>query len=134
MVQIEERVAGQAAILAVSGDITMGGGSRVSDAVRALLRDGRYHFVLDMTRVRYVDSVGLGELVEAYAAVKNRGGALKLMHVGRRLRDLLVVSRMLTVFDAYDSEDDALASFTRHPLPGETRKERGSRAVSGKPA
>ena len=112
----------------------MGGGSRVSDAVRALLRDGRYHFVLDMTRVRYVDSVGLGELVEAYAAVKNRGGALKLMHVGRRLRDLLVVSRMLTVFDAYDSEDDALASFTRHPLPGETRKERGSRAVSGKPA
>jgi anti-sigma B factor antagonist len=117
MVQIEERVAGQAAILAVSGDITMGGGSRVSDAVRALLRDGRYHVVLDMTRVRYVDSVGLGELVEAYAAVKNRGGALKLVHVGRRLRDLLVVSRMLTVFDAYDSEDDALASFTRHPMP-----------------
>ena len=134
MVQIEERAAGQAAILAVSGDITMGGGSRVSEAVRALLRDGRYHVVLDMTRVRYVDSVGLGELVEAYAAVKNRGGALKLVHVGRRLRDLLVVSRMLTVFDAYDSEDDALASFTRHPLPGETRKERGSRAVSGKPA
>ena len=81
-----------------------------------------------------MDSVGLGELVEAYAAVKNRGGALKLVHVGRRLRDLLVVSRMLTVFDAHDSEDDALASFTRHPLPGETRKERGSRAVSGKPA
>ena len=117
MVQIEERMAGQAAVLAVSGDITMGGGSHVSDAVRALLRDGRYHFVLDMTRVRYVDSVGLGELVEAYAAVKNRGGALKLVHVGRRLRDLLVVSRMLTVFDAYDSEADALASFTRHPLP-----------------
>jgi len=117
MVQIEERAVGQAAILAVSGDITMGGGSRVSEAVRTLLRDGRYHVLLDMTRVRYVDSVGLGELVEAYAAVKNRSGALKLVHVGRRLRDLLVVSRMLTVFDAYDSEADALASFTRHPLP-----------------
>jgi anti-sigma B factor antagonist len=117
MVQIEERAAGQAAVLMVSGDITMGGGSRVSEAVRALLRDGRYHVLLDMTRVRYVDSVGLGELVEAFAAAKNRGGALKLVHVGRRLRDLLVVSRMLTVFDAYDSEDDALASFTRHPPP-----------------
>ena len=56
------------------------------------------------------------------------------VHVGRRLRDLLVVSRMLTVFDAYDSEDEALASFTRHPLPGETRKDRASRAASGKPA
>jgi len=117
MVQIEERVAGRAVILAISGDITMGGAHRVSERVRVLLHGGWYHLVLDLTRVRYVDSAGLGELVQAYAAVKNRGGALKLLHVSRRLSELLVVSRLLTVFDAYETEAEALASFDVHALP-----------------
>jgi anti-sigma B factor antagonist len=117
MVQIDERTTGNATILALSGDITMGGAKPVSDRVRALLHTGRFHILLDLTRVRYVDSAGLGELVQAYAAVKNRGGALKLLHVSRRLRELLVVSRLLTVFDAYESEADALTSFGAHALP-----------------
>ena len=61
--------------------------------------------------VAYVDSAGLGELVQAYATSKNRGGALKLLNVTKRLKDLLVVTKLLTVFDTYDSEADALASF-----------------------
>lgn len=117
MVQIEERLEGNATILTLSGDITMGGASRVTDRVRALMHAGRYHLLLDLTRVRYVDSAGLGELVQAYAAVKVRGGALKLLNVSRRLRELLVVSRLLTVFDAYDNEAEAIASFGAHALP-----------------
>ena len=59
----------------------------------------------------YVDSAGLGELVQAYATTKNRGGALKLVSVTKRLKDLLVVTKLLTVFDTYDNEADGLASF-----------------------
>jgi anti-sigma B factor antagonist len=66
---------------------------------------------MDLGGVSYVDSAGLGDLVRAYAAARNRGGTLKLLHVASRLRDLLVVTKLLTVFDTYDSEAAALASF-----------------------
>lgn len=114
---IDERLVGTAVILMISGDVTMGGANRVSERVRGLLHSGRYHIVLDLARVRYVDSAGLGELVQAYAAVKNRGGALKLLNLSKRLSDLLVVSRLLTVFDSYQTEAEAVASFGAHALP-----------------
>ena len=60
-----------------------------------------------------MDSAGLGELVHAYATTKNRGGALKLLNVTKRLKDLLVITRLLTVFDTHDSEAAALASFSQ---------------------
>ena len=58
-----------------------------------------------------MDSAGLGQLVQAYATTKNKGGALKLVNVTKRLRDLLIVTKLLTVFDTYDDEKTALASF-----------------------
>ena len=60
-----------------------------------------------------MDSAGLGELVQAYATTKSRGGALKLMNVTKRLRDLLVVTKLLTVFETFDDEASALASLTK---------------------
>ena len=68
--------------------------------------------LVDLGGVSYVDSAGLGEMVQAYATTKNRGGALKLVNVTKRLRDLLVVTKLVTVFDTFDDEASALASFT----------------------
>jgi len=111
--QLVERMAGNVAIVKVTGDITLnkGGDVLIKDKVQSLLQQGHKHLVIDLAEVSYVDSAGLGELVQAYATAKNRGGALKLLNVGKRLKDLLVVTKLLTVFDTYDSEADALASF-----------------------
>jgi anti-sigma B factor antagonist len=111
--KIEHRMAGDVWVLAVEGDITMEGSAaiRLSDKVRSALMEGRDRILLDLGRVRYVDSSGLGELIETYAAVRNRGGQLKLVNVGKRVNDLLVMTKLLTVFDCYDEEREALASF-----------------------
>ena len=111
--QLEERVTGNVAIIKVTGDITLnkGGDVLLKDKVQSLLQQGHKHLLIDLSNVSYVDSAGLGELVQAYATTKNRGGALKLLNVTKRLKDLLVVTKLLTVFDTYDSEDAALSSF-----------------------
>ena len=111
--QLEQRVAGDVAIVKVTGDITLnkGGDVLLKDKVQSLLQQGHKNLLIDLSGVSYVDSAGLGELVQAYATAKNRGGALKLLNVTKRLRDLLVVTKLLTVFDTFDSEAEALASF-----------------------
>lgn len=120
---IEQRTVGDVRVLSVIGDITMKGTgvAQVADAVRGALQAGHHRFVLDLGHVRYVDSAGLGEIVQAWSAVRNRGGAMKLLNVTKRLNDLLVVTRLLTVFDCFDEESAALASFDpRAGPPGET--------------
>ena len=111
--QLEQRIVGDIAVVTVTGDITLnkGGDVLIKDKVQSLLQQGHNKLVLDLSHVSYVDSAGLGELVQAYATTKNRGGSLKLHGVGKRLRDLLVVTKLLTVFDTYESEAEALASF-----------------------
>ena len=111
--QIEQRIGGNVAIIKVTGDITLnkGGDVLLKDKVQSLLQQGHKNLLLDLADVSYVDSAGLGELVQAYATTKNRGGSLKLMSVTKRLRDLLVVTKLLTVFETFDSEASALASF-----------------------
>jgi len=113
--QLEQRIAGDVVIIKVTGDITLnkGGDVLLKDKVQSLLQQGHKSLLVDLGGVSYVDSAGLGELVQAYATTKNRGGALKLLNVTKRLRDLLVVTKLLTVFDAYESEASALASFTQ---------------------
>jgi anti-sigma B factor antagonist len=111
--QLEQRIVGQVAIVKVTGDITLnkGGDILLKDKVQSLIQQGQKNILLDLSGVSYVDSAGLGELVQAYATTKNRGGALKLLSVTKRLKDLLVVTKLLTVFDTFDTEADALASF-----------------------
>ena len=111
--QLEERIVGHVAIVTVTGDITLnkGGDVLLKDKVQSLIHQGQKNLLVDLSGVSYVDSAGLGELVQAYATTKNRGGALKLLNVTKRLRDLLVVTKLLTVFDTYDNEAAALASF-----------------------
>jgi len=111
--QLEQRIAGKVAIITVNGDITLnkGGDVILKDKVQSLIQQGQKNIVVDLGGVSYVDSAGLGQLVQAYATTKNKGGALKLLNVTKRLRDLLVVTKLLTVFDTYDDEKAALASF-----------------------
>jgi len=111
--QLEQHIIGNVAVIKVTGDITLnkGGDVLLKDKVQSLLQQGQKNLVIDLSGVSYVDSAGLGELVQAYATTKNRGGALKLLSVTKRLRDLLVVTKLLTVFETFDSEADALASF-----------------------
>jgi anti-sigma B factor antagonist len=112
--QIDEKVVGEVVIITVTGDITLnkGGDIGLRDRVRRLLQQGRTRLLLDLGAVSYVDSAGLGELVQAYATTKNKGGSLKLLRVTKRLKDLLTITKLVTVFDTYDTEAAGIASFS----------------------
>jgi anti-sigma B factor antagonist len=112
---IEQRTVGDVTILAIDGDILVNGQGTtpIADKVRSALQQGHSRLVVDLGRVRYVDSTGLGELVHALSAVRNRSGGMKLMNVTKGVNDLLVVTRLLTVFDCFETEAEALASFRR---------------------
>jgi anti-sigma B factor antagonist len=111
--QTEQRIVGDVAIITVKGDITLGKGGDVilKDKVNSLLQQGHRKLLLDLGDVSYVDSAGLGQLVSVHATTMRQGGALKVLNVTKRLKDLLVVTKLLVVFDAFDSEAEALASF-----------------------
>ena len=111
--QLEQRMAGDVAIISIDGDITLnkGGDVLLKVKVQSLIQQGTKNIVIDLSRVAYVDSAGLGQLVQAYATTKNKGGALKLVNVTKKLKDLLVVTKLLTVFDTFDDEKSALSSF-----------------------
>jgi anti-sigma B factor antagonist len=115
---IEQRTVGNVMVLSIMGDITMNraGDTPVVNRVRSALNEGHDRFVLDLGHVRYVDSAGLGELLEAFSAVRLRGGDLKLLKVTKRLNDLLILTRLLTLFDCFDQEVEALASFEMQPV------------------
>ena len=99
-------------VLDLSGRITLGEGSvQLRDAIRDLISKGSKSVLLNLGDVNYIDSSGLGELVSAYTAVKNAGGDLKLLNLTKKVRDLLVITKLLTVFDV--SDDEAAASHYR---------------------
>jgi anti-sigma B factor antagonist len=112
--QIHERAIGDVTIVDITGNLVASSGEEVAlkDKVRSLIQQGRKSIVVDLGNVPYMDSGGLGELVHAYATTKNAGGTLKLMRVTRRLKDLLTITKLLTVFDTYDDDATALASFS----------------------
>jgi anti-sigma B factor antagonist len=99
-------------IVDLSGKITLGeGGVMLREEVRSLVAMGSKKIVLNLAEVSYIDSSGLGELVSAYTAVKNAGGELKLLNLTSKVRDLLVITKLVTVFDVKDDEAAAVSSF-----------------------
>jgi anti-sigma B factor antagonist len=112
-VNIEKRMAGDVMVLSLVGDMTLdgSGATMIADKVRSEMVQGQNRFLLDLGHVRYIDSAGLGELIHAFAAVRNRGGAMKLLNVTKRVNELLVLTRLLTVFESFDTEAEALASY-----------------------
>ena len=99
-------------VMDLSGRITLGEGSvALREAVRQALAAGSKNILLNVADVNYVDSAGLGELVGAYTSVKNAGGNLKLLNISKKIKDLLVITKLLTVFEVRDDEKEAIASF-----------------------
>lgn len=100
-------------VMDLSGKITLGEGSvALREAVREALAAGSKNILLNVADVNYVDSAGLGELVGAYTSVKNAGGNLKLLNISKKIKDLLVITKLVTVFEVRDNEKEAIASFT----------------------
>ncbi len=110
---ITERQAGDITILDMSGKVTIGEGSiALRTTIRRLLGEGKKSILLNLGSVGYVDSSGIGELVSSFTAVNKEGGSLKLLNLTQKIQDLLAITKLLTVFDVYDSESEALSSFS----------------------
>lgn len=110
--QIAERESGSVTILDLSGKIILGDDSTLlKDKLQSLLHQGKRNLLLNLGQVPYVDSAGLGALVSAYTTVTREGGSLKLTNVTKRMQDLLSITKLLTVFDTFDSEDEAIRSY-----------------------
>ncbi len=106
------RDAGKVTVVDLSGRITLGDGSALlRKTVRGLLDDQRMQILLNLADVDYIDSSGIGELVSGFTAVKNRDGNLKLLHLTKKVRDLLQITKLFTVFDVYTDEGTAVRSF-----------------------
>ena len=111
--QIDEHANGNVTILKLKGEMRVGEGQALlKDKVRSLLHQGRKNVLVDLAGVTYIDSSGIGELASAYTTVTRDGGKIKLLNLTKRVRDLLAITKLLTVFDAYDAEQDALRSFS----------------------
>ena len=110
---ISQRSAQGVCVLDIDGPITLGaeGSEKLGDKVRSVLQTGEKQVLLNLASVAYIDSAGLGELVNAYTTVKKQGGSLKLVGVTKKLKDLLVITKLATVFDSFDSEAAALESY-----------------------
>jgi anti-sigma B factor antagonist len=112
IVNIQERPVGSVIVLDVAGRLVAGDGDgKLKDKVNSLLLQGQHELLLNLAEVSYIDSNGLGELVASHATVRRHGGHIKLVNLTKRVQDLLAICRLLTVFDAFDSEADALRSF-----------------------
>jgi anti-sigma B factor antagonist len=110
--QIEERVVGNVTILDLKGKITLGDGDEaLKDKINSLVLQDRRQILLNFAEVPYIDSAGLGEIVRTYTTVSRQGGQLKLLNLTKRITDLLSITKLLTVFETFDSEADALSSF-----------------------
>lgn len=106
------RDAGPVTVVDLGGRIVLGDGSALlRKTVRALLDEQRTNILLNLADVDYIDSSGIGELVSAYTAVKGRGGELKLLHLNKKVHDLLQLTKLYTVFDTHTDERTALGSF-----------------------
>ena len=111
---ISQRQVGDVTILDVSGKITIGVGDvQVRDAVHMALGSGARNLILNLKNVTTIDSAGVGELVSAYTTVTNRGGKLKLVNLPSKVNDILQITQLITVFEVYDEEKEAVESFHR---------------------
>ena len=111
-ITIAERQAGDITILDLSGKVTLGEGSvALRNTIRRLLGEGKNKILMNLAGVGYIDSSGIGELVSSFTAVKKEGGTLKLLKLTQKIQDLLAITKLLTVFDVFDDEAEALASF-----------------------
>ena len=110
--QIEQRAVGSVMILDLKGKITLGEGDEaLKDKINSLILQGHKKMLLNFGDVPYIDSAGLGEVVRTYTTVSRQGGQLKLVNLTKRITDLLSITKLLTVFETFDNEAEALKSY-----------------------
>ncbi|MEW5983943.1 MAG: STAS domain-containing protein [Acidobacteriota bacterium] len=109
---IDERKVGDVVILDLKGKMTLGDGDELlRTKINTCIAQGKKKIVLNLGEVPYIDSAGLGEVVRTYTTTSRQGGTLKLLNLTRRIQDLLAITKLLTVFETYESEDEAVKSF-----------------------
>ena len=112
--EILERKSGKVTVLDLSGKVTLGEGDvLLKDKLYSLLNQGQKDVLLNLANVQYVDSAGLGAIVAAYSTMTREGGSLKLANITKKMQDLLSITKLLTVFESCDSEDEALRSYKK---------------------
>jgi anti-sigma B factor antagonist len=111
--QIDERVVDGVTILDLKGKMTLGEGDELlKDKINSLIQQERKQLLLNLEGVPYIDSAGLGEIVRTYTTVSRQGGSLKLLNLTKRITDLLSITKLLTVFETFESESEAVRSFS----------------------
>ena len=111
--EIAERTLNDVTILDLKGKMTLGEGDELlKDKINSLLSAGRRKLLLNLEGVPYIDSAGLGEVVRTYTTVSRQGGSLKLLNLTKRIEDLLAITKLLTVFETFDSEAEAVQSYS----------------------
>ena len=111
--RIEERTVGGVTILDLRGKLTLGDGDTLlKDKIHSLLHQGRRQFLLNLGDVPYIDSAGIGEVVSTFSTVSRQGGTLKLLNLTKRIHDLLAITKLLTVFETFSVEAEAVRSFS----------------------
>jgi anti-sigma B factor antagonist len=111
--EIHTRTVGDVHVLDISGKIILGEATKaIRYTISDLLENGGKKIVLNLTDVNYIDSSGIGELVRTYTTVTNEGKQLKLLNLTKKIRELLAITKLLTVFQVYESEQAAVASFS----------------------
>ena len=109
---VRERQAGDVTILDLNGSVRMGEGAiALRNAIRSLVDQGKKKILLNLGGVKNIDSSGIGELIANYTTISRDGGQLKLLNLTEKIQNLLVITKLLTVFDSYDNEAEALNSF-----------------------
>jgi anti-sigma B factor antagonist len=111
---IQERPVSNVMVLDLQGKLTLGDGDELlRDKVNSLIQQEFKQILLNLENVPYIDSAGLGEVVRTYTTVSRQGGSLKLLHLTKRIQDLLAITKLLTVFETFDNEADAIKSFNK---------------------
>jgi anti-sigma B factor antagonist len=110
--ELNERQAGDVTILDMTGSVRMGEGAvSLRNSIRGLNDEGKKKILLNLAGVKNIDSSGIGELIANYTTISRDGGQLKLLNLTEKVQNLLVITKLLTVFDSYDNEAEALSSF-----------------------
>ena len=108
---VNTRKVGEVVVVDMSGRLTAGEPVLLlRDTMRRFIDDGARNFVLNLGKVSYIDSSGLGELVTTYTSLQNREGSVNLLNLGKKAYDLLQMTKLLTVFDTFDEEEKAVAA------------------------
>ena len=111
-IKLSSRQVGDVSVIDAVGRITLGeGSSALRDMLRDMVAKGQKKILLNLSEVSYIDSSGIGELVSGFTTVTNQGGSLKLLGLTKRVKDLLQITKLYTVFDVHEDEAHAIRSF-----------------------